>query len=252
MSGVALAALVGLIVGSFLNVCIYRLSRKESVVWPGSRCVSCSRSLSWFENIPIASWLTLRGRCRTCMAPIGVMHPAVEVTTAILFSGGAALYGWQPLLLVRLGFSCLLVVLFVVDLRHRILPDAVTLPGIVVGLGVSIVLPPGLRDALLGASLGGGMLWAISESYFRIRGREGVGFGDVKMLAMVGAFLGWQLMLLTLFLASLVGSLVGLGLILARRGGMQSALPFGTFLAAGALTAAVVGDRLVGWYVSLY
>ena len=180
------------------------------------------------------------------------MYPVVELTTALVFAGAFLVYGVQPLLLVRLVFACMLVVLFAIDLRHRILSDAITLLGIALGVGASVVLPPGVRDSLLGAALGGGMLWAISEGYFRMRGREGLGFGDVKMLAMIGAFLGWQLTLLTLFLASLAGSAVGAWLIVSRRGGMQSALPFGTFLAVGALVAAVAGDQIVDWYVSLH
>lgn len=248
----ALAGVLGLMVGSFLNVCIYRLPRRESVVWPGSRCGACGRTLQWYENVPIVSWLVLRGRCRTCRSRISGVYPAVEGVTALLFAGGYLLYGLGPLLAVRLLFASMLVVLFVIDLRHRILPDLVTLPGIGVGLVASLWLTPGLTSALLGAVVGGGLLWSISEGYFRLRGREGLGFGDVKMLAMVGAFLGWQLTLLTLFLASLTGSVAGVALVAARRGGMQSALPFGTFLALGALAAAAGGDALVHWYAGFY
>lgn len=246
------AAVLGLLVGSFLNVCIHRLPRKESVAFPPSHCPACQRRLAWFENVPVVSWLVLRGRCRSCRQPISAVYPAVEVATAILFAGGVAVYGLHPLLLVRVAFACLVLVLFMIDLEHRILPDRITLPGIVLGLGSSVVLPPGPASALLGAALGGGLLWGISEAYFRLRGREGLGFGDVKMLAMVGAFLGWPLTILTLFLASLSGGAVGLWLIAARRGDAQSALPFGTFLGAGALVAAVAGDPIVAWYVGLY
>jgi leader peptidase (prepilin peptidase)/N-methyltransferase len=250
--GAVLAAIAGLAVGSFLNVCIDRLPRRESVVWPASRCDGCSRPLAWYENVPVVSWLALTGRCRTCGSAIGVTSPAVEAVTGLLFAGGFLIYGFHPLLLVRLTFASMLVVLFVIDLRHRILPDRMTLPGIAIGIGASTVLPPGVASALAGAALGGGLLWAISEGYFRLRGREGLGFGDVKMLAMVGAFLGWEQTLLTLFIASLAGSVVGVALIAFRRGGLQSALPFGTFLAIGALVAAAVGDPVVHWYVGLY
>jgi leader peptidase (prepilin peptidase)/N-methyltransferase len=249
---VVLAGLLGLVVGSFLNVCIYRLPRRESVVWPGSRCGGCGRALSWYENVPVVSWLVLRGRCRTCASAISVTYPLVEPVTGVIFAGGYAVYGFHPLLLVRLAFASMLVVLFVIDLRHRILPDRITLPGIAIGIGASVVLPPGPASALLGAALGGGLLWAISEGYFRLRGREGLGFGDVKMLAMIGAFLGWEQTLLTLFVASLAGSAAGLALIASRRGDLQSALPFGTFLAIGAIVAGAVGEPLVGWYTGLY
>ena len=244
--------LAGLVVGSFLNVCIWRLPRRESVVFPASRCTSCSRPLSWFENIPVLSWVALRGRCRTCGTAIPVVYPLVEVVTGALFVGGYLIYGWTPLLAVRLLFACAMIVLFAIDLRHRILPNAITLPGIVAGLVFSAMLPPGWFASLLGAVLGGGVLFAIAEAYYRLRGVEGLGMGDVKMLAMIGAFLGPQLTLLTLIFASLTGSIVGVGLIASGRGGMQAALPFGTFLAVGALVAAVSGEQMLTWYLSLY
>jgi leader peptidase (prepilin peptidase)/N-methyltransferase len=247
-----LAAVFGLIVGSFLNVCIYRLPRRESVTWPASHCTSCQRSLAWYENIPILAWLALRGRCRTCRAPISITYPAVELTTAVVFVGAVMVYGLTMLMAVRLAFACALIVLFAIDLEHRILPNVITLPGIVAGFVASVFLPPGWFSSLLGILLGGGVLFAIAEIYYRARGVEGLGMGDVKMLAMIGAFLGWPQMLLSLILASLSGSVVGMALIASGRGGMQAALPFGTFLALGALVAAVAGDAMIAWYVSLY
>jgi leader peptidase (prepilin peptidase)/N-methyltransferase len=251
-TGALFFAVLGLLVGSFLNVCIYRLPRRESIVWPGSHCTQCSRTLAWFENIPVASWVALGGRCRTCGASIGPIYPIVELTTAAVFAGGYAVYGLTPLLGVRLLFACAMIVLFVIDLRHRILPNAITLPGIVAGLAFSSMLPPGWLASTIGIAVGGGALWLIAESYYRLRGIEGLGMGDVKMLAMIGAFLGWQLTLVTLVLASFSGSLVGLGLIASGRRGMQAALPFGTFLAVGALVAAVSGDAMLAWYLSFY
>jgi leader peptidase (prepilin peptidase)/N-methyltransferase len=145
-----------------------------------------------------------------------------------------------------------MIVLFVIDLEHRILPDVITLPGIVVGFLFSLFLPPGWIDSLIGIALGGGSLWLIGELYFRVRHEEGMGFGDVKMLAMIGAFLGWKLMLLTLVLSSFLGSIVGVAIIAFDRGDMKYALPFGTFLAMGAIVAATVGDRLIAWYAAFY
>jgi leader peptidase (prepilin peptidase)/N-methyltransferase len=243
---------IGLAVGSFLNVCIYRLPRQESLNWPGSHCPSCARPLSWYENIPIVSWLVLRGRCRSCAAAISVIYPIVEAITGAVFVAASLLYGWTPLLAARLIFACAMIVLFAIDLRHRILPNVITLPGIVAGLAFSLFLPPGWLSALAGLLAGGGVLWAIGETYYRLRGIDGLGMGDVKMLAMIGAFLGWQLMLLTLVLASCAGSLVGIGLIVLGRGGMKAALPFGTFLAVGAIVAAVAGEPIVTWYMTLY
>jgi leader peptidase (prepilin peptidase)/N-methyltransferase len=221
-------------------------------MWPGSRCPSCGRSLAWFENLPVVSWLMLRGRCRTCGTRIPVHYPMVEAITAVVFVSGYALYGWTLLLAVRLLFACAMIVLFFIDLHHRILPNVITLPGIVLGFVVSLFLPPGWISSAIGLLAGGGVLFAIAEIYYRVRGVEGLGMGDVKMLAMIGAFLGWPQMLVTLVLASIAGSIVGLLLIVSRRGDMKAALPFGTFLACGAIVAAVAGDSILNWYVSLY
>jgi leader peptidase (prepilin peptidase)/N-methyltransferase len=245
-------AVLGLVVGSFLNVCIHRLPRRESIAWPASHCTACQRTLAWFENVPVVAWLALRGRCRTCGARIGLTYPLVELITGAVFAGGYLIYGLTPLLAVRLLFACAMIVLFVIDLRHRILPNVITLPGIVAGLVFSAMLPPGWLASAIGAAVGGGVLFVIAEAYYRLRGVEGLGMGDVKMLAMIGAFLGWQLTLVTLVLASFSGSVVGVGLIASGRGGMQAALPFGTFLAVGAVVAAVSGDAMLGWYLSLY
>ncbi len=245
-------ALFGACIGSFLNVCIYRLPRRESLMWPASRCTSCQRALAWYENVPILGWLTLRGRCRTCHAGISVMYPIVEAITALIFASGYLMYGWTAMLAVRLLFACAMLVLFVIDLQHQILPNVITLPGVVIGLVLSVFMPPGWLSSLIGILAGGGVLLALMEGYARARGIEGLGMGDVKMLAMIGAFLGWPLMLLTLVLASFSGSAVGLALMAARRAGAKTALPFGTFLAVGAIVAAVVGDDLLAWYLSFY
>jgi leader peptidase (prepilin peptidase)/N-methyltransferase len=250
----------GLAVGSFLNVCIYRLPRRESLNWPASHCTSCDRPLAWYENVPLGSWLVLRGRCRTCRAAISPTYPLVEAMTSAVFVAGYFIYGWTPLLAVRLLFASAMIVLFAIDLRHHILPNVITLPGIVLGFALSLVLPlapsgvegPGWLASLVGLVAGGGVLFAIGEAYYRLRGVEGLGMGDVKMLAMIGAFLGWKLMLVTLVLASFAGSFVGIGLMVTGRGDMKFALPFGTFLAVGALVAAVAGEPLLAWYLGLY
>lgn len=247
-----LAVVWGACVGSFLNVCIFRLPRGESLVWPGSRCTACGRALSWFDNVPILSWIAIRGRCRTCGAPISVMYPAVEIVTAATFVFTYLLYGLTPLGVVRAAFASALIVLFVTDLQHKILPNVITLPGIVIGFACSVFLPPGWRDSLIGIAVGGGVLFAIAETYYRVRGQEGLGMGDVKLLAMIGAFLGWKLVILTLVLASFAGSVAGVALIASGRGSMKYALPFGTFLAIGAVFSAVWGDPIVDWYLGFY
>jgi len=242
----------GLLVGSFLNVCIYRLPRRESLNWPGSHCTSCDRPLSWYENIPLVSWLVLRGRCRTCHTPISPAYPIIEALTGLVFLAAFDLYALTPLLAVRLLFACSMIVLFVIDLQHRILPNVITVPGVVVGLAASLWLPPGWLSSSLGLLLGGGSLFLIGEVYYRTRGVEGMGMGDVKMLAMIGAFLGWKAVLVTLILSSFSGALVGIGLIALSRGGMRLALPFGTFLSLGALAAMLVGEPLVRWYSGFF
>jgi leader peptidase (prepilin peptidase) / N-methyltransferase len=247
-----LAGLFGLLIGSFLNVCIYRLPRDQSIVWPASRCTTCGRELSWYENIPVVSWLVLGGRCRTCGERISVMYPIVEAVTSVTFVVIAAHFGPTPLAAVRIAFGCAMIVLFVIDLQHQILPNEITVPGIVVGLAAGVFLEPGWRSSLVGALVGGGALWAIAEAYRRLRHKDGLGFGDVKMLAMIGAFLGWRLMLLTLVCASFAGSFVALGLMAARKADWQSKLPLGTFLALAAVPVSVVGDAVVAWYLGFY
>jgi leader peptidase (prepilin peptidase)/N-methyltransferase len=255
MTGVSLlvmAGLFGLVIGSFLNVCIHRLPLHQSVVHPPSRCPRCGRTLSWFDNIPVVSWLVLRGRCRQCAEPISARYPLIELVTAILFVVIAWLSPPGPLLASRLVFGSALVVLFMIDLEHQILPNVITLPGIVIGLALSFFAPPGPIDALIGAALGAGVLYAIAAGYYFLRKEEGMGMGDVKMLAMIGAFLGWQAVLLTLILSSFSGAVVGIALLATSRGNMRYALPFGTFLAMGALIAMLTGDAIFNWYLGFF
>ncbi len=250
--GVVVVALLGLIVGSFLNVCVYRLPRQMSVVWPASRCGECGRSLAWYENIPIASYAVLGGRCRTCGSRISIRYPLIEAITMGVFLWHWYVFGLQPILIPKLLFACALIVLFAIDLEHQILPNVITLPGIVAGLAFSLIWPPGILASLAGVALGGGILWLIAEAWLRLRGVEAMGFGDVKMLAMVGAFLGVKLVVLTFVLSSLVGGVIGAILIVSNRGKMSTAVPFGTMLAAAALIASLHGDAIVGWYLSQF
>ena len=249
---VSVAALFGALVGSFLNVCIYRLPIDKSIVFPPSACESCKRELSWYENLPIVSWVVLGARCRTCNTRLSFKHPLIEALTAAMFGAAAWYYGPSALLASRLVFGCALIVLFAIDLEHHLLPNVVTLPGIAVGLAFSFVTEPGWFASLIGAVVGGGTLWLIAEAYYRVRHEDGLGMGDVKMLAMIGAFIGWQLTLVTLMMASFAGALVGLVVIALRKGDMKYALPFGTFLALGAALAVTVGPGLVGWYLGFY
>jgi leader peptidase (prepilin peptidase) / N-methyltransferase len=251
VAAVAVLALVGAAVGSFLNVCILRLPAKRSLVSPGSGCPHCGRSLRWYENLPIVSWIWLRARCAGCGHRISVMYPLVEVATAITFVAAWRAFGPTPLLATRLIFLSALIVLAVTDLRERLLPNAITLPGIIAGLVCSLVAPPGPLSALLGVVVGGGLPFVVGEIYYRVRGIDGLGMGDVKMLAMIGAFLGAPLALLTLFAASFLGVVVGVPIILLTRN-REYPVPLGTLLSVGAFAAAFAGQPVVEWYTGLY
>jgi leader peptidase (prepilin peptidase)/N-methyltransferase len=243
----------GIVVGSFLNVCISRLPAGESVVAPRSRCPHCKTLIAWYDNIPVLSYLVLGGRCRKCRASISAIYPAVEIVTAIAFVLQGLAVGMDgPLLAARLVFTAMLIVLFGTDLQTMRLPNVITYPGIILGVALSFFLPPGLVASVIGAAVGAAIRWVIRWGWFRATGVEAMGLGDVKMLAMIGAFLGWKLVWVTLFIASLAGAAVGV--VLLRGGGrtLSAKLPFGTFLAVAAFAASLVGDALIDWYLGLY
>src|SRR6478672_5328003 len=212
IDALVLACLVflGLAIGSFLNVCIHRVPARASVVSPGSRCPSCGYALTWADNIPVVSYAMLGGRCRSCRSPISVRYPIVELITMTVFVLHYAVFGADVILIPRLLLACAMIVLFAIDLEHHLLPNVITLPGIVVGLLFSFLFPPGPVSSLIGLVIGGGSLWLIGEAYYRYSGVEGMGGGDVKMLAMIGAFLGWKLVLVTLMFSSIAGAVIGL------------------------------------------
>jgi leader peptidase (prepilin peptidase)/N-methyltransferase len=245
---VAVVSGLGLIVGSFLNVCIHRLPLRESVLWGRSHCPSCGRQIRAWENIPVLSWLMLRGRCAGCRAPIAIKYPLVEIATAIVFGISAWVLGPTPLLVIRLVFSAAMIVLFMIDLEHRILPNVITLPGIVLGLGFSLFETPGLRDALIGAAIFAGVLWAVGEGVGRVLKRDALGFGDVKMAAMIGAFLGWQQSIVTFALVGVVGTLISLTIVAIMRNRYYE-IPLGSMLAVAAIVAGCYGPQLTDWYL---
>ena len=260
----------GLIIGSFLNVCILRIPIAESVVLPPSHCPSCGMPIKPYDNIPVVSWLVLAGRCRKCKARISAMYPMVELGTGLLFLACYLVFGINAEALKWAIFAALLIVLTITDLRERILPDKVNFVGFGLGLLLSLFTRPvdgtalwlanhlftypppeaalSFADALIGAGVASGLLWLVAEGYFRARGREGMGLGDVKMMAMAGAFLGLQRALLTILLGSLLGSIIGIAVIAIGRKGRDFELPFGTFLGAGAMLVVFFGSPALDWY----
>ena len=243
---------VGAVIGSFLNVCIYRLPRRESIIWPGSHCPACGRAIAPYDNIPILSYVWLRGRCRTCGGWISVRYPLVELINAVGY--GLILWrfgpGWEAAVYSVL-FSALLTVTFI-DLSHQIIPNVITLPGIPLGLlCATTVLPVGFLNSILGALVGGGILWGLAWVSPYLFGKEGMGGGDIKLLAMVGAFLGWKSALLTIMIGALAGSVVGISLIAFKVLRREEYVPFGPFLALGAVLSLFFHEQILDWYGSL-
>jgi len=254
------AFVVGTCVGSFLNVCIHRIPADESIVRPASRCPRCATPIAWHDNVPVLSWLWLGARCRSCRAPIAARYPLVELATGLIGVVALLVFGPTPRAAVVFAFTAALLLISVIDFDHRFIPDEVSLPGILVGLALAFTAGgrPSPLDAALGAALGGGVLWLVAWSYQRFTGLEGMGLGDVKLLAMIGAFLGWQAIPAVLVIASVTGSLAGFGVMLGARGrargrrvrrrlgrrallpflrraARRTEIPFGPFLALGAV-----------------
>jgi leader peptidase (prepilin peptidase) / N-methyltransferase len=243
----AFAIGAGLIVGSFLNVVIARLPHGQSLARPRSRCPGCGAAIAAYDNVPVLSYLLLRGRCRSCRAPISVRYPVVELLTALLFQATHLKFGLTPLLLARdWPFVSLLVAITFIDLDLRIIPDRLSLPGLLLGLATAALTPGlGLLPALAGAALGFGLFYGMAWLYLRLTGRSGLGGGDVKLLAMLGAFVGPLGVLVTVMVSSIVGSVAGIAWGVAHRaegGIMKSAIPFGPFLVVGALYYYLLND----------
>ena len=250
-----LTILWGLILGSFLNVCVYRLPRELSVVRPRSSCPTCSRPIAWFDNIPLVSYLLLRGRCRHCDAPIPVRYPLIEAATGLISWLVFLRFGLGPSYFVYFLYGAALLTVSVIDLEHRIIPDEISLPGIGIGLvlaGLTHFIPflDGVTflDAVIGLLAGGGSLLLVGLAYEAVRKQEGIGGGDIKLLAMIGVFTGWKGVLFTVFAGSLFASIVGIAVMIARRQNGQVPIPFGPFLSGASFLYVLVGDRLLQAY----
>ena len=243
----------GLLWGSFGNVCIYRVPKGESVVSPRSRCPSCGAMIAWYDNIPVLSWLLLRGRCRSCKASVSWRYPLVEILTGFAFAAVFARYGYSWLTLEYTVFIWGLIVVSFIDLDHMILPDVFTLPGVVLGLvGAALNPERGFLSALAGMLMGGGFLWLIAYLYLLMRQEEGMGGGDIKLLAWIGAVLGWTSVPFVILTASVLGSFVGLALAFRSKAGLKSVIPFGPYLAFAAVVYIFGGDSLALWYIGLF
>ncbi|PLX91331.1 MAG: prepilin peptidase [Desulfuromonas sp.] len=243
------AFVLGAVIGSFLNVCIYRIPAGESIVSPASRCPRCGQAIRWYQNIPILSFLLLRGKCGSCHVPISWRYPAIEALTGVLFALVLDQYGVSVATLAYWLFAASLVTIMFIDLDHQIIPDVISLPGILVGFCLSFFVPwVSWLGSLVGIVVGGGSLLLVAWGYELLTGREGMGGGDIKFLAMIGAFLGWKAVLPVVFMSSLLGSLVGIPLMLIKGGRGGFALPFGPFLASAALVWLLYADLVVATY----
>ena len=243
----------GAAIGSFLNVLIYRIPEGQSIVFPSSRCPKCTHSIRFYDNIPIISYLVLRGRCRDCREKISLRYPIVEAITALLSMFLFWKYGLSIKYVFSFTFTCALIVITFIDLDHQIIPDVITLPGIplfflmaVFFMGIPIL------EALLGILIGGGCLFAIAFLYEIITRREGMGGGDIKLLAMLGAFLGWKSIFFILFVSSLLGAVVGISVMIAKGKDMKYAVPFGPFLSIAAIAYLFVGIDVMNYLYYRY
>lgn len=242
----------GLCLGSFANVLIWRLPRGESFTWSRSRCPSCGKLIAWYDNIPVLSYILLRGRCRNCKTAISLRYPVVELITAFVFLGIFNRYGFSWLTLEYCWFAFGLITVSFIDLDHMILPDVFTLSGIVIGLvGAALNPDRSFYSSLIGVLLGGGFLWAVAWLYYVLRGQEGMGGGDIKLLGWIGAVLGWKSIPFIILFSSVLGSFVGIIIAIRSKGNLTTAIPFGPYLAIGALFHLFGGDQLSDWYIHL-
>jgi len=242
----------GLCIGSFLNVCIFRLPISKSVVHPRSSCPKCGYMIRSYDNIPVLSYLMLGGKCRQCREAISFRYPMVEIISGLFAVGSVYKFGLSPEAIVYYIFiACLLVITFI-DIDHRIIPDMITLPGIPIFFLASFALPDmTYMDSLLGLLAGGGSLYLVAWTYQALAKKEGMGGGDIKLLAMMGVLIGWKGVLFTIFVSSLVGTLIGLAVMLYTRVNMKLAVPFGPFLSVGAVTYIFFGNEIISWYFNL-
>lgn len=250
---VIVSGLIGLIFGSFANVCVHRIPLRQSVAFPASHCPHCDHAIDWFDNIPLFSWLWLRGRCRHCSHPIAWRYPLLELLMGVSWAFLAWHFGPTLQCLEALVLFFLLWVLTVIDLETGLLPNALTFPGMALGLVFSWLLggQEGLIDGVIGAIAGYGIFWGVARIFLLLTGREGMGYGDFKLLAMLGAFMGWQALPFVIFASSLVGAVIGSLFLLLSRRGLRAEIPFGPYLALAGMAWFIWGQELLAWYSGL-
>ena len=240
----------GLCVGSFLNVCIHRIPESKSIVSPGSMCPRCGQTIRFYDNIPLLSYLLLRGRCRNCRTSISIRYPLVELLSGALAVSVVLKYGLTPEAAAVYGFIAVLTVITFIDIDHRIIPDVISLPGIAAFfLAARLVPSVTWKDSLIGILAGGGSLLLVAWIYHLVTRKEGMGGGDIKLLAMIGAMVGWKGVLFTIFVSSATGTVIGLIVMLVQRRNLKLAVPFGPFLAFGAVAYLFVGPQVIQWYL---
>jgi len=248
-----LAFFFGMCIGSFLNVCIYRLPMSKSIIHPRSMCLSCGNTIRFYDNIPIISYVGLRGRCRYCSTPISIRYPLVEAMSGLFGLGVYLKFGPTPQAVIYFAFIATLLVITFIDIDHRIIPDVISLPGIPVFFLASLSLPTlTYLDSLLGILAGGGTLYLVAFVYTLLTKKEGMGGGDIKLLAMIGALIGWKGVFFTIFVSSAVGTVSGMVIMLMTRQGMKLAVPFGPFLAIGAISYIFFGPQLLAFYFNMF
>ena len=247
------ATILGALIGSFLNVVILRLPTDgESIVFPPSHCPHCQAMIRWFDNIPLVSFLLLGGRCRRCQQPISWQYPMVELLMAILSLALCRTFGLGSSYLVYFVFCAALLAIIFIDFQHQIIPDVISLPGIIIGFAASFLLPQlSWQDSLIGLLLGGGLFYAIAGGYYLLTRRAGMGGGDIKLLAMIGAFLGWQALPFVIFSSALLGSVIGIGAMIKQKKGGKSVIPYGPFLAVASY-AYLFFSREIWWLAERY
>ena len=248
---IGLVFMFGMCIGSFLNVCIYRLPSSMSIIKPSrSFCPQCKSAIKFYDNIPVFSYIWLRGRCRNCKASISLRYPLVELITGILAIAILFLFGLTLEGLVYFIFISSLLVITFIDIDHKIIPDIITIPGIPIGLAASFVLPAmTFKSSLIGLLVGGGSLMLVAWIYSLVTRKEGMGGGDIKLLGMIGTFIGWKGVIFTIFAASLAGTLVGIIVMLQKRENLKFAIPFGPFLSIGAMSYVFFGEKVLFWYL---